>query len=137
MPATDPRRQPLIRAVVDLLREDVRDEEDTLLPRLQEALDARQLRRLGLRWEALRRTAPTRAHPVVARRPPGNVLSALPLTVLDRTRDAAERGARRSERLSGPLTRAGTVLGRAASVVERAPLVRAGERDSTRLPRDR
>src|SRR5688500_18917131 len=39
MAPEDPRRQPLIGAVVELLREDVRDEEDTLLPRLQEALE--------------------------------------------------------------------------------------------------
>ena len=135
MAPEDPRRQPLIGAVVDLLREDVRDEEDTLLPRLQEALDEKQLRVLGLQWEALRRTAPTRAHPVVSRRPPGNVLAALPLTVIDRTRDAVERGSRRSERLQQPLTRASKVLAGAAGVVEQAPFMRSGERSSTRVPR--
>ncbi len=135
MAPEDPRRQPLIRAVVDLLREDVRDEEDTLLPRLQEALDEKQLRVLGIQWEALRRTAPTRAHPVVSRRPPGNVLAALPLTVIDRTRDTVERGARRSERLKKPLTRASAVLAGAAGIVEQAPFMRSGERSSTRVPR--
>jgi hemerythrin superfamily protein len=135
LPAEDPRRQPLIGAVVDLLREDVRDEEDTLLPRLQEALDDQQLRRLGVQWEAVRRTAPTRAHPVVARRPPGNVLAALPLTVLDRSRDLADRGARRSPRLREPLSRVGGALGHAARVVEQTPLLRSGERDETRSPR--
>jgi len=135
MAPEDPRRQPLIGAVVDLLREDVRDEEDTLLPRLQEALDDKQLRLLGVQWEAVRRTAPTRAHPVVARRPPGNVLAALPLTVIDRTRDAVERGARRSERFQEPLTRASMALAGAAGVVEQAPFMRSGEHRSTRAPR--
>jgi hemerythrin superfamily protein len=134
--AEDPRRQPLIGAVVDLLREDVRDEEDTLLPRLQEALDGGRLRRLGVLWEAVRRTAPTRPHPVVARRPPGNVLAALPLTAIDRTRDVLELGARRDERLRGPLMRASGVLAGAAGAVEQAPFMRAGERDATRIPRD-
>ena len=36
--------------------------------------------RLGLAWEAVRRTAPTRPQPLVSRRPPGNALAALPLT---------------------------------------------------------
>ena len=40
------------------------------------ALDASALRRLGVAWEAVRRTAPTRTHPIVSRRPPGTPCSA-------------------------------------------------------------
>src|SRR3954447_2140333 len=40
-------RQALLDRLVEVLREDVRDEEDVLLPRLQERLDARGLTRLG------------------------------------------------------------------------------------------
>ena len=68
LPAAE--RSAVIDRLVDVLREDVRDEEDQLLPRLQEPVDAPRLRRLGLAWEAVRRTAPTRPHPVVSRRPP-------------------------------------------------------------------
>jgi hypothetical protein len=56
---------------------------------LQRRLSPRQLRALGLRWELVRRIAPTRPHPLVSRRPPGQALSALPLTVLDRGRGRA------------------------------------------------
>ncbi|MCW2525509.1 MAG: hypothetical protein JWM76_369, partial [Pseudonocardiales bacterium] len=66
----------LLRDLAELLRQDVRDEEDRLLPLLQESLQPAQLRRVGLRWEVVRRTAPTRPHAVVSRRPPGNVLAA-------------------------------------------------------------
>jgi hypothetical protein len=90
-PRSDPRRAELLDRLVALLREDVRDEEDVLLPRLQAALDPAGLRRLGIAWELVRRTAPTRPHPTVARRPPGNALAALPLTVLDRGRDHLDR----------------------------------------------
>jgi hypothetical protein len=76
---TGPRPGGLLARLVSLLRQDVRDEEDVLLPRLQEAVSLRELRRLGLAWELVRRTAPTRPHPVVVRRPPGNVIAALPL----------------------------------------------------------
>lgn len=83
----DPTRADLIDRITELLREDARGEEGVLLPRLMAALDPVEPRRLGRRWELVRRTAPTRPHAVVSRRPPGNVLSGLPLTVLDRLRD--------------------------------------------------
>jgi hypothetical protein len=133
-PLGDPARRPLVERIIGLLREDVRDEEDTLLPRLQEKLDAAQLRRLGVMWEALRRTAPTRPHPVVARRPPGNALSAAPLSLLDRSRDMLDRVGRRSERLQPAAAGMSDTLGRAAAGVERVGLLRRGERDETRTP---
>lgn len=83
----------MLDRLATVLREDVRDEEDELLPRLQDALDVRRLRLLGVAWETVRRMAPTRPHPVVSRRPPGNTLAAFPLTVLDRSRDALESSA--------------------------------------------
>jgi hypothetical protein len=130
----DPERSALIKRSVALLRQDVRDEEDELLPRLQAAVDAATLRRLGVAWELVRRTAPTRAHPVVARRPPGNVLAALPLAAIDRSRDGLDFASRRSGRTLGPALRA--TSGRLASVadrVERLPLMRRGERPETHV----
>ncbi len=124
MPLQDADRPALLASIVELLREDVRDEEDTLLPRLQEAVGPRELRRLGLAWEVVRRSAPTRPHPVVSRRPPGNILAALPLSVLD-------RAARRSDGLGPRLTRASDLLGRGATLVEHLPAMRAGERADT------
>jgi hypothetical protein len=123
----------VLRRLAEVLREDVRDEEDVLLPRLQAVLDARQLRRLGLLWELVRRVAPTRAHPVVARRPPGNVLAAIPLSVLDRLRDVVDLAERRGPRRAAPILRvASTGLTRGAHRVERIPVLRIGEDPSTR-----
>ena len=85
MNADRPGRTATLNRLVEVLREDVRDEEDVLLPRLQDRLSRRRLQVLGLAWEVVRRLAPTRAHPVVARRPPGNVIAAVPLAVLDRS----------------------------------------------------
>ncbi|MFD3330680.1 hemerythrin domain-containing protein [Streptomyces sp. NPDC058701] len=86
----DPRHDQLTAAAFALIRQDIRDEEDILLPRLQEALghDTARLRRLGTTWETVRRTSPTRPHPAVSRRPPGNALAGIPLSVHDRVRDA-------------------------------------------------
>jgi hemerythrin superfamily protein len=130
---TDPGRAGLLQRVVRLLDEDVRDEEDVVLPRLQDALTPRELQRLGRSWEAVRRTAPTRPHPVVSRRPPGNVLAALPLTLIDRSRDVLDRLARRAPRPVAPVA-AGVSGGLrvAADAVERIAPLRHGEDASTR-----
>ncbi|RWZ59292.1 hemerythrin domain-containing protein [Labedella populi] len=127
-------RQAAIDRLVDVLREDVRDEEDELFPRLQERVPAGRLRLLGLAWEVTRRIAPTRAHPIVARRPPGNVIAALPLSVLDRSRDRLDalrlRGAGRGE---SALLATTTALTRAAHSIEHLPAMRRGEDSSTRV----
>ena len=130
----DPESQRLIDRTVTVLRQDVRDEEDLLLPRLQQAVDPGTLRRLGVTWELVRRTAPTRTHPIVSRRPPGQTLSALPLTVTDRLRDGLDHLARRGPLAVRPALRSvsdgiGTVAGR----IERVPLLRRGERDETHV----
>ncbi|MDG9717639.1 hemerythrin domain-containing protein [Streptomyces sp. DH24] len=81
-------REEKVRRVFALIRQDIRDEEDLVLPRLQEALPAAQLRRLGTAWDTVRRSAPTHPHPVIPRRPPGNAVLGVPLGLYDRMRDA-------------------------------------------------
>jgi hemerythrin superfamily protein len=125
-------RQRIVDRLVEVLREDVRDEEDVLLPRLQESVDARRLRRLGVTWELVRRTAPTRPHPIVSRRPIGNVLAALPLTVLDRSRDRLGAAADRAPKAAPVLGGIGAALTRTSLLVERLPALRRGEDISTR-----
>jgi hemerythrin superfamily protein len=128
----DPQRPARLARLVQALRADVREEEDVLFPRLQEHLDVAELRRLGRRWDLVRRVSPTRPHPTVSRRPPGNALSALPLTVLDRSRDAVDAGVRRAPARLVPL---GEALSRGlavlAGLVERTPPARRGERRTT------
>lgn len=134
----DGRHEELWAQIVPVLREDVRDEEDELLPRLQERVGRRELARLGLAWELVRRISPTRPHPVVARRPPGNATAALPLTLLDRSRDHLDRTARRRAgrvaRVAGGLSQAAAgVAGR----LEHVPPFTTGEDPSTRSGRTR
>lgn len=132
VPAGDPARAPLLERLTEVLREDVRDEEDELLPRLQAVLSPARLRGLGLAWEVVRRTAPTRAHPVVARRPPGNVVAALPLSVLDRLRDLVDGIVLRGPGRGEPVLRSvSTGLGGLAHRVELLPVMRRGEDPST------
>ena len=133
---TDPGRAELLDRVVRLLDEDVRDEEDVVLPQLQAALDPQELTRLGRAWEVVRRAAPTRAHPLVSRRPPGNVLAAVPLTVLDRSRDALDRLARSGPaRTARPARSISNGLRAVSDVLERLAPLRHGEDSSTRAGR--
>lgn len=131
LPSGSTDRSAVLDRLAAVLREDVRDEEDELLPRLQDAVGVRRLQVLGVAWEAVRRTAPTRPHPVVSRRPPGNALAALPLTVLDRSRDALELAARRFPQAHQRASRASDRLGSAAGRVERTRVLRRGEDPST------
>jgi len=127
-------RQELLSRLVTLLRDDVRDEEDLLLPSLQAKLTFAQLRRLRIAWEAVRRTAPTRAHPIVSRRPPGNVISALPLSLIDHGRDAIDALLQRGAGRAAPSLRAASRgLARASHAVERLPLIRRGEDPATQV----
>ncbi|OBF18388.1 cation-binding protein [Mycobacterium kubicae] len=127
----------LFKRIVRLLREDVRDEEDRLLPMLQRAMTRRRLVALGFAWEAVRRAAPTRPHPVVARRPPGNALAGAPLTVLDRGRDRLDRVSRRSTgRMHRASQRLSMRLARAAGTIEHVPPLTRGEDASTNYRRN-
>ncbi|GAA4727382.1 hemerythrin domain-containing protein [Modestobacter marinus] len=128
LPHEDPRRAAALSRLVQVLREDVRDEEDEMFPRLQAAVDVEELRRLGRRWQLMRLVSPTRPHPTVSRRPPGNALSGLPLSVLDRTRDLVDAGVQHAPARVAP---AGQVVSRGlatvAGWVERVPAARRGD----------
>jgi hemerythrin superfamily protein len=128
----DPGHAELMRRTFAVLHDDVRTEEDELLPRLQERLGHRELRLLGWQWELLRRLSPTRPHPTVSRRPPGQTLSALPLTVLDRCRDRLQRcDEQTAGRVAPLLVIADRLLATASGAVERLPVMRKGERPET------
>ncbi len=125
-----PERAARLARLVEVLREDVRDEEDVLFPRLKETMDRQGLRRLGWQWAVARRVSPTRPHPTVSRRPPGNALSGLPLSVLDRTRDLVDTGVR-PERMVPAGRAVSRGLAGLAGLVERIPASRAGDKPPT------
>ncbi|WP_349270431.1 hemerythrin domain-containing protein [Mycolicibacterium parafortuitum] len=130
-PDSSEHRQ-LFDRIAGLLRQDVRDEEDDLLPKLQDALPRNRWIALGVAWEMVRRTAPTRPHPVVARRPPGNVVAAAPLTVTDRLRDRLDQVARRAHGAPSSAARhASAALAAVAGRVEHLPPLTRGERPET------
>jgi hemerythrin superfamily protein len=79
-----------VRRVFEVIRHDAHDEEDDLLPRLQQVAGPGELRAIGAAWEAARLGSPTRPHPKVSRRPPGNVVAGAGLAVSDRVKDAVD-----------------------------------------------
>lgn len=104
------RRAESIREAFALIRQDVRDEEHELLPRLRTALTDRRLRPIGAAWETVRTTPPTHSHPGVARRPPANALDDVPLSFFDRLRDLSPVASPSARRI-------GTVARAAAGVI--------------------
>ena len=130
--STGPEHRELMERTFAVLDHDVRTEEDELLPRLQQLLGTKKLRLIGWQWELVRRISPTRPHPVVSRRPPGQILSALPLTVLDRARDLLQKLDELTRcRFNGPLSAADHLLALSADAVERIPLLQRGEPPET------
>ena len=79
-----------VRHAFEVIRHDAHDEEDDLLPRLQQVAGVHELRAIGAAWELQRRTSPTRPHPRIPREPPGNVLTGIPLAVSDRVKDGVD-----------------------------------------------
>ncbi|TNM69196.1 hemerythrin domain-containing protein [Streptomyces sp. NP160] len=79
-----------VREAFAVIRHDAHDEEDDLLPRLQQVADDAELQAIGAAWEAARTASPTRPHPKVSRRPPWNALAALGLAASDRVKDAVD-----------------------------------------------
>ncbi len=75
-----------------------------------------------------------RIHPRGSRRPPGNVLAALPLTLLDRSRDGLDAASRRAPAPLGVAAAgASRALAAVAGLVEHVGPVQRGEDRSTSL----
>lgn len=85
-----PEYDATVRRAFAAIRHDARDEEEDLLPRLQQVASVEELRAIGTAWEAQRRTSPTRPHPKIPRTPPGNLVTGIPLAVSDRVKDAVD-----------------------------------------------
>lgn len=77
-------------AIADLqvaLRAHVEEEERTVLPALAHAIGAERMRELASTFEAARRRAPTRPHPLAPDTPPANKVVDAIVAPVDRLRD--------------------------------------------------
>jgi hypothetical protein len=83
-----PRFGAKFHVLAENFRMHVAEEERDLLPRIRRALDARQLRELGLSLARAKEVAPTRPHPAAPDTPPGVFMSGGMAATYDRARDA-------------------------------------------------
>lgn len=85
---TDEKFDQLLRQLIQDVREHVEDEEHNLLPKLQQACTADELRDLGSKVEQAKKVAPTRPHPSSPSTPPANLVLAPGAAIIDKVRDA-------------------------------------------------
>lgn len=86
--ATDARFDELVMKLIADVRHHIEDEEGDLLPRLQQACSADELRELGSKVLRAKKMAPTRPHPSAPSKPPANMILAPGAGLIDRLRDA-------------------------------------------------
>ncbi len=84
----DPRFDELLSTLMADVRHHIEDEEGDLLPKLQQACSADQLRDLGEKVRNAKMVAPTRPHPLAPDKPPANKILAPGTGLVDRMRDA-------------------------------------------------
>lgn len=85
--ATDPRFGDLVERVIADVRHHVGEEEEHLLPRLQDACSVEELQELGRMVVRAKDSAPTRPHPSAPDSPPANLILAPGVGMIDRLRD--------------------------------------------------
>jgi hemerythrin superfamily protein len=86
--ATDPKFDQLLGKLMQDIRHHVEEEENDLLPRLQEACSAEQLLDLGEKVQQAKKMAPTHPHPSAPDKPPANKILGPGAALVDRMRDA-------------------------------------------------
>jgi hemerythrin superfamily protein len=88
IPADDPRFDQLLGDLMKDIRHHIEDEEEDLLPKLQQACSAEDLRDLGEKVVKAKKIAPTRPHPAAPDKPPANRILNPGAGLIDRLRDA-------------------------------------------------
>lgn len=80
-----------LRGFIGDVRHHIREEEDELFPRLQEACTPEQLRELGDKIRMIKKIAPTHPHPDSPHTPPGTTIAGPMAGLVDRVRDAVTK----------------------------------------------
>ncbi|SFQ58913.1 Hemerythrin HHE cation binding domain-containing protein [Amycolatopsis arida] len=84
---TDPRFDQLLGQLIADIRHHVEDEENDLLPKLQQACSEEELRELGEKVLRAKEIAPTRPHPSAPDKPPANRILDPGAGLIDKIRD--------------------------------------------------
>ena len=87
----DERYDVKVAVLTESVRHHVEEEEGDLFPKAKKLLGEEMLEELGQRMEKAKKLAPTRPHPRAPDTPPGNLVSGLVASVMDRTKDLLGR----------------------------------------------
>ena len=88
MEPADERFDVKVEVLIESVRHHVEEEEGDLFPKARKLLGEELLEELGKRMEKAKKLAPTRPHPRAPDTPPGNMVTGLMSSMMDRTRDA-------------------------------------------------
>jgi hemerythrin superfamily protein len=98
MSPEDERFDAKVRVMTEMVTHHIEEEEQELFPEVEQALPEERRREIGAAMVQMWRIAPTRPHPRTPYRPPANVITAIPATVIDLTVGAAREVRRRIHR---------------------------------------
>jgi hemerythrin superfamily protein len=87
MNAGDERFDAKVQVLMENVRHHVEEEEEDLFPKTRRLLPAKMLEELGDRLMKAKKLAPTRPHPRAPDQPPGNMVSGLVATMMDKGKD--------------------------------------------------
>ena len=88
MKASDAGYSSLIGKVMKELLQHIKEEEDTILPKFQSAINLDELSSLGKSFANTRLTAPTHPHPDAPDKPPAETIAGTAALPVDKARDA-------------------------------------------------
>ncbi len=91
-PGDDPQVRETMAQVKEINEDHIHDEEDEIFPALKRSVKEDKLMVMGETMAKAQKVAPTHPHPNLPSEPPGNLIVAVPVALLDRMRDAL-RGA--------------------------------------------
>lgn len=125
MSPEDERFDAKVSVLIESVRHHIKEEEGELFPKLQSALDRKELEALGASLEAAKKAAPTHPHPRAPDTPPGNLIAGPGAAVLDRVVDTVvEAGKAIAKKVRGATKTTGkqgkTVAKRATSAAKSA-----------------
>lgn len=87
MDSTDERFDMKVHVMIEAMEHHLEEEEEDLLPKIVDGIDARRRLEIGAAMEEAWKAAPTRPHPSAPQTPPGNIVASLVSTVYDSIRN--------------------------------------------------